>query len=141
MLLIAFFNLIFTKYVVIEQNEFITQTFNDNTPIDSNSRFEAVNHKIKEPYASMKDENTIFIITREYCGWSRKMREFLVENKAKFKEVEVSNDEKAKVLSDIGLEGGTFPVVFFQGKYIGGFTDSTKLKDFVDFVKKKPANK
>lgn len=134
MLLLTLINLIFTNYVVIEENEFITKTLN---PINTlNSLQTSDFNPIKEPYNEMIQNNDIFIITRELCGWSRKMREFLKDRKVKFKEFETSNDKKAKVLEDVGLSGHTFPVVFFKGKYIGGYSDSINSNEFIDYVNK-----
>lgn len=73
------------------------------------------------------------IYTKSNCGWCRRAKEMLVEA------VVVNCDaflesNKAEFLREMGQRVGkehrTFPMVFYEGRFIGGYEDT---KNFVDF--------
>jgi len=61
------------------------------------------------------------------CPWCKKVKEFLTENKIKFKEIDVAEDAKAAkdMIEKSGQQG--VPVVEVDGEMIVGF-DEEKLK-------------
>lgn len=73
------------------------------------------------------------VYTKSECGWCRRVKEllpdaliincdaFLKEDRSKFLE---------KMRLAIGKEHRTFPMVFYDGAFIGGYEDT---KNFVDF--------
>lgn len=80
-----------------------------------------------------KEEPDIVIITRDRCGYSSAMRALLEEKNVKYKDINVSVEGKA-VLKKRNLEGMTYPMVIFNGKYIGGLSDTTTNKEFREYL-------
>ncbi|ORD96670.1 hypothetical protein HERIO_1404 [Hepatospora eriocheir] len=66
----------------------------------------------------------VVIITRDGCGYSKAMREMLIKNGIPYVDLNIN-----KLNSDIRLitnySNSTFPLVFENGKYIGGYSEST----------------
>lgn len=62
------------------------------------------------------------------CPWCNRVKEFLTEKKVKFKEVDVSKDDKARdeMIEKSGQMG--VPVVEINGKIIVGF-DQAAIED------------
>jgi glutaredoxin 3 len=62
------------------------------------------------------------------CPWCHKVREFLKENKVKFKDIDVGEDQKAaeEMVKKSGQQG--VPVTDANGTIIVGF-DEDKLKE------------
>lgn len=70
---------------------------------------------------------TIKIYTTPTCPWCIKTKEFLKENKIKFKEIDVASNQKA-AKEIINRSGQTsVPVIDVDGKLILGF-DEQKIK-------------
>lgn len=80
-------------------------------------------------------ESAIKIITRDGCGWSRLMRGFLKERRVPYEDINTSY-VGTEVKKDMGVEDATFPAVFLNGEYIGGYTDSIKNPKLLDFIEK-----
>jgi len=70
---------------------------------------------------------TVKVYSTPTCPWCKKTKEFLKENKIKFEEIDVSNDEKAskEMIEKSGQMG--VPVTDVNGTIIVGFNES-KLK-------------
>ena len=62
------------------------------------------------------------------CPWCKKTKEFFEANKAKFTDVDVSSDDKAKkeMIEKSGQKG--VPVIDIDGKILIGF-DEAKLRE------------
>ena len=73
------------------------------------------------------------IYTKSECGWCRRVKEMLPEatvfNCDSFLE---SNKENFlhEMSKKIGKEHRTFPMVFYEGGFIGGYEDTKKFRDF-----------
>lgn len=67
----------------------------------------------------------IEIITRDNCGFSEKMRNLLLTKKLHFTEKNTSKmGGKEKIFLIKGLSNDTtFPAVFIDGAYVGGYSD------------------
>jgi glutaredoxin-like YruB-family protein len=74
---------------------------------------------------------TVTIYSTPTCPWCKKAKEFFKANKVAFKDVDVSNDQKAakEMLKKSGQTG--VPVIDVNGKILVGF-DEAKLKNTLD---------
>lgn len=88
----------------------------------------------------LEEEPVMIIVTRDKCGYSIAMREFLRTHHIKFKDINVSKEGRG-VLKEMNLEGLTFPMVHFKGKYIGGHDDSIINKEVLDYIKQNKEKK
>lgn len=73
------------------------------------------------------------VYTKSECGWCRRTKELLplavFVNCDAF--LEANKDEFLREMSQrIGKEHRTFPMVFYEGGFIGGYEDT---KNFLDF--------
>ncbi len=68
-----------------------------------------------------KIKNEITIYTTPYCGFCRQTKEFFNQHKIKFKEIDVSEDEKAAetMVEKSGQYG--VPVIDVKGQIIVGY--------------------
>ncbi|MBI2452548.1 glutathione S-transferase N-terminal domain-containing protein [Candidatus Pacearchaeota archaeon] len=75
----------------------------------------------------MKKQKTILIYSTPYCPWCRRAKEFLKEHKIKFKNIDVSSNEKyaREMIQKSGQMG--VPVIDINGEIIIGF-DEERLK-------------
>ena len=67
------------------------------------------------------------IYTSPSCGWCHKLKEFLDQNKIKYTEKDVSDQENAKEMIDKSKQTGT-PTTIIDNQIIVGF-DEEKLKE------------
>ena len=69
----------------------------------------------------------VIVYSTQWCPWCKLAKEFLKENKIKFKEIDVGEDHKAaqEMVEKSGQSG--VPVIDVDGKIIIGF-DKEKLK-------------
>ncbi len=79
---------------------------------------------------------TVQIYSTPTCPWCLKTKEFLKNNKIKFKDIDVSKDSKAaeEMVKKSGQMGT--PVLDIDGKIIVGF-DEEELRKTLKFNKKK----
>jgi glutaredoxin-like YruB-family protein len=70
---------------------------------------------------------SVIVYSTSSCPWCHKVKEFLEQNKVKFKSVDVGADQKAaqEMIKKSGQQG--VPVIDANGTIIVGF-DETKLK-------------
>lgn len=82
----------------------------------------------------MNKEARFVIIGKERCGYCDAAKKFLKAKNEDYKYYDSGNmdpDELSKRLENLRIM--TFPVVFHEGKYIGGFSElSTRYKELVD---------
>ena len=71
--------------------------------------------------ATKSTQSEIIVYKTEYCSWCHKTVEFLKENKIKFKEIDVSENEKAAeaMVEKSGQYG--VPVIDINGEIIIGY--------------------
>lgn len=81
-------------------------------------------------------ESAVKIITREGCGWSRLMRGFLKERNVPYEDINTSY-VGTQIKKDMGVEDATFPAVFLNGEYLGGYIESTRNPKLLNFIGKK----
>jgi glutaredoxin-like YruB-family protein len=74
-----------------------------------------------------KEDKEVIIYSTPTCPWCKKTKEFLTENKIKYKDVNVAENEKAR--NEMIEKSGQFgvPVIDISGKIFVGF-DPGKLK-------------
>lgn len=67
---------------------------------------------------------SVTVYSTPSCPWCKKTKEFLTENKVKFKNVDVSKDTKAakEMIEKSGQTG--VPVIDIDGKIIIGFDEA-----------------
>jgi glutaredoxin-like YruB-family protein len=70
----------------------------------------------------------VILYGTSHCPWCHKTREFLQENKVKFSDINVEEDQKAK--KDMIKKSGQLgvPVIDIDGSIIVGFDESTIKK-------------
>ena len=85
----------------------------------------------------------IKIYSKNGCLWCTKAKEFLTKQNIAFEEINISSNvheysiEKTKLIENTGQK--TFPYVFIDDKFIGGFNELLHLKfqnyveNYVDF--------
>lgn len=76
-------------------------------------------------------KSKVEIITRSRCGYSNLMRDFLVRNEIPFEEYNV-NLVGTDIKKERNVENSTYPAVFLNGDFIGGYTDAMNHKFFLD---------
>ena len=64
-----------------------------------------------------------------------KYEEISRSNKVDYKDINVSKEGNQQVIKNLHLEGFTFPMVFLNKKYIGGYEDSIENKDLLNKIK------
>ena len=78
--------------------------------------------------------NKLIIFGLSYCGYTSKAKEFAINNKKSFKYIQIDDKYNIffKILSivnilnpniDINLDHNTFPIIFYNNKFIGGYDD------------------
>ena len=87
----------------------------------------------KKKEYNLPSTKDIVIITRDKCGFSRLMREYLENKEIDFEDINVSVKGRG-ILKELGLDNKTFPMVFVKKIYVGGYTDGIKTKEFVDYI-------
>ena len=79
----------------------------------------------------MKQKNTYFLYTTADCGFCKRAKELLVENKFKFVVMELNKEHSTLVRLKEEMDWGTVPMVFeIDGrdhKFVGGYTDLLNL--------------
>ena len=78
--------------------------------------------------------NKLIIFGLSYCGYTIKAKEFAIKKRISFKYIEIDDKYNIffKILSvanllnpnlDINLNHNTFPIIFYNNKFIGGYDD------------------
>lgn len=69
------------------------------------------------------------IYTANYCPYCTRAKELLKRKNVKFKEIDITNDDKGRQEA-MQRSGGrkTVPQIFINGKSIGGFDDINALE-------------
>ncbi len=78
--------------------------------------------------------NKLIIFGLSYCGYTSKAKEFAINHKKSFKYIQIDDKYNIffKILSivnnlnpniDINLDHNTFPIIFYNNKFIGGYDD------------------
>ena len=73
------------------------------------------------------------IYTKSECGWCRRVKEMLPEATVFNCDSYLESDKETfltEMASRIGKEHRTFPMVFYDGGFIGGYEDTKKFVDF-----------
>jgi len=78
--------------------------------------------------------NKLIIFGLSYCGYTIKAKEFAIKKRISFKYIEI--DDKYNIFFtiltianklnpnlDIDLNHSTFPIIFYNNKFIGGYDD------------------
>ena len=84
--------------------------------------------------------NKLIIFGLSYCGYTIKAKEFAITKKISFKYIEIDDKYNIffKILSianklnpnlDINLNHSTFPIIFYNNKFIGGYDDLVLLNE------------
>jgi len=76
-------------------------------------------------------EKKVILFTTPHCSWCQSAKRFLQGHKIRFKEVDVSRDERAArdMVRRTGQQG--VPVILVNNRPVVGF-DQTKLKRLLD---------
>lgn len=85
-------------------------------------------------YNNKGENKNIVIITREGCGWSRKMREVLDEDGILYTDMKLQSSGM-EMKTNSTYEKATFPAVFIDGEYIGGYSKSMENPRFKQYVR------
>ncbi len=78
--------------------------------------------------------NKLIIFGLSYCGYTTKAKEYAIKKRISFKYIEIDDKYNIffKILSlanllnpnlDINLNHNTFPIIFYNNKFIGGYDD------------------
>lgn len=78
--------------------------------------------------------NKLIIFGLSYCGYTIKAKEFAIKKRISFKYIEIDDKYNIffKILTianklnpnlDINLNHSTFPIIFYNNKFIGGYDD------------------
>lgn len=77
---------------------------------------------VKDEEHSKVFEN-VKVYSIENCKYCRQTKETLEELKVSYESIEVSNEDKSKVLDELNVSSRTYPQIFIDGLSIGGFSD------------------
>ena len=74
------------------------------------------------------EKTRVQVFSTSYCGWCRRAEELLGAHAIAFEKIDVTNDPEARA-SLIERTGGrrTVPVVFVDGRPIGGYEELARL--------------
>jgi len=67
----------------------------------------------------------ISIVTRDGCGFSTAIRSFLNDKKLEFSDYNITQNGH-DIRNDLGMREATFPLVFVDNEYIGGYEEAIK---------------
>lgn len=70
-----------------------------------------------------KPLENVKVYTIENCKYCRQTKETLDELKVSYETIEVSNEDKSKVLDELNASSRTYPQIFIDGQNIGGFSN------------------
>lgn len=76
----------------------------------------------------------LMIVTRDRCGYSLAMREFLKSHHLNYKDINVSREGKS-IIYKKKLQGHTYPMVFLKGEFIGGYDDGHINPKLLSYIK------
>tara|TARA_B100000214_G_C23834720_1_gene565906 strand:+ start:212 stop:832 length:621 start_codon:yes stop_codon:yes gene_type:complete len=76
----------------------------------------------------LKKSNRLKLYILNGCPWSKRARLFLKTNKIKYIVKVINNDQEFKTLNELS-NTSTFPQVFLDGKFIGGYDELISLKN------------
>ncbi len=79
----------------------------------------------------MTKQKEVTVFSTESCPWCAKVKEFLKEEDVKFKDINVSNDQKMaqKMIEKSGQMG--VPQIWVEEEIVVGF-DKARLKELLD---------
>jgi glutaredoxin len=80
-----------------------------------------------------QQENGYTIYTKSECGWCRRVKEMVPEATIINCDSYLNTNKEeflAEMSRAIGKEYRTFPMVFYDGVFIGGYEDTKKFIDF-----------
>jgi len=73
------------------------------------------------------------IYSKSECGWCRRVKELIPDGTIINCDSYLESDKETfltEMASRIGKEHRTFPMVFYDGGFIGGYEDTKKFVDF-----------
>jgi glutaredoxin len=79
---------------------------------------------------NQEDLFIIFYTDVNKCMYSKKALALLVKNNLKFRAFNINNEDKSTLfycLTDMIKYHNTMPVIFYQGKFIGGYAELKKF--------------
>lgn len=65
----------------------------------------------------------IQLLSKDNCSYCAHAREYLIENQIPFVELKLDKDFNREFVTTNYPTAKTYPVIIFQGEYIGGFVD------------------
>lgn len=80
--------------------------------------------------------NEIFIITRNSCQFSHLMRLVLTRDKVPYEDYNIHEPGHHDIRKELNRETATFPLVFVNRKYIGGYEESKTNPELLVVMRK-----
>ncbi len=88
----------------------------------------ANNLLVQEPLFNNTENTAQEVAILNNCPWSKQIIRILIEKNIPHKVIEINNDEKFENIKQLS-KSSTFPQIFYQKEYIGGYDEFLKFLD------------
>ena len=116
------------KSKIIKSRKVKSKSKSRKRKVKSKSKSKSRKRKVKSKSRKRK-VNLYTIYTIEGCGYCVKAKELLKKNKIKYREIVVTDDNETEIYKKVDKKTNkyrSFPMIFKNNKFVGGFTDLDK---------------